>query len=103
MVVCIMFFFHRLSLKICFYISYKCDSQCALEMRCPPGLVFDDLYQRCEWPGAGNQSPSHRLGSLRNKNDQMKTGKKQIRLMTTIKPQNSTVSSLNQGNNVIVP
>jgi len=86
-----------------FIFSYKCDSQCALEMRCPPGLVFDDSYQRCEWPSAGIQSPNHRLGSLRNKKDQMKTGKKQIRLMTTMKQQNSTVSSLNQGNKVVIP
>ena len=72
-----------------FYFSYKCDSQCALEMRCPPGLVFDDLYQRCEWPGAGGQSPRHRLSSLRNRKD----GKKQIRPMTTtIQQPNSTVS-----------
>jgi hypothetical protein len=75
--------------------SYKCDSQCALEMRCPPGLIFDDIYQRCEWPGAGgNHSPKHRLSSLRNKKEQIKVEKKQIRLMTTIKQRNSTVSPL---------
>jgi len=76
---------------------YKCDSQCALEMRCPPGLVFDDLYQRCEWPGAvGMQASNHRLSSLRNKKDDIKNEKKQMRLMTTIKQENSTVSSSNK-------
>ena len=34
-------------------------------MRCPPGLVFDDLYQRCEWPGMKNSSPNRRLGNFR--------------------------------------
>ncbi|CAF4034358.1 unnamed protein product, partial [Adineta steineri] len=77
---------------------YKCDSQCALEMRCPPGLIFDDIYQRCEWPGAGSQ-PNQRLGSLRNKkpdNDDKnstKTKVKKLRLMTTIKQLNLTASS----------
>jgi hypothetical protein len=62
-------------------------------MRCPPGLVFDDLYQRCEWPGAGSQLPRHRLSSLRNKKD----GKKRINFMATIQqPQNSTVSTMNK-------
>ncbi|CAF0933581.1 unnamed protein product [Didymodactylos carnosus] len=46
---------------------YKCDSQCALEMRCPPGLIFDDLYQRCEWPSS--QQQQNVLGSLRDKKD----------------------------------
>jgi hypothetical protein len=55
-------------------------------MRCPPSLVFDDSYQRCEWPGTGAQTPRHRLSSLRNRKD----GKKQIQ-----QPQNSTVSTLN--------
>ncbi|CAF1478555.1 unnamed protein product [Adineta ricciae] len=62
---------------------YKCDSQCAVEMRCPPGLVFDDSYQRCEWPGANAQNPSHRLGSLRSKKQQMRT-------MSTMKQQQTT-------------
>jgi hypothetical protein len=46
------------------FYSYKCDSQCALEMRCPPGLIFDDSYQRCEWPGMDTKNPSHRLSSF---------------------------------------
>ena len=62
-------------------------------MRCPPGLVFDDLYQRCEWPVMSAQSPpNHRLSSLRNKKDE----KKPKILMTTIKKQNSTVSPFNK-------
>ncbi len=61
-------------------------------MRCPPGLIFDDIYQRCEWPGAGSQSPNHRLGSLRNKNS-----KKQLRLTTTVKQaKNATASPSNK-------
>ena len=52
-------------------------------MRCPPGLVFDDSYQRCEWPGANAQNPSHRLGSLRNK-------KQQMRKISTMKQQQAT-------------
>jgi hypothetical protein len=63
-------------------------------MRCPLGLIFDDLYQRCEWPGSDNQSPNHRLSSLRDKKNEIKKGKKQLRLMTTKQQQNSTVSSL---------
>jgi len=66
-------------------------------MRCPPGLIFDDTYQRCEWPGGNNQSPGHRLSSLRNKKPEIKNGKKHLRLMTTKQQQeNSTVSSLNK-------
>jgi hypothetical protein len=65
-------------------------------MRCPPSLVFDDLYQRCEWPGNSNQPPNHRLSSLRNKKDQIKNEKNQSSLMTTIKQINSTVSPSNQ-------
>ncbi len=57
-------------------------------MRCPLGLVFDDIYQRCEWPGFGGQSAKHRLSSLRNK----KNEKKQMRSMTTIKQKISTVT-----------
>ena len=76
-----------------FLSSYKCDSQCALEMRCPPGLIFDDLYQRCEWPGAGGiRSANHHLSSLRNKKDEKKANKKQMRLLTTSKQQNATVA-----------
>jgi len=78
--------------------SYKCDSQCALEMRCPPGLVFDDIYQRCEWPGAGSQSLNQRLGSLRDKkhNDRniTKTKVKKLHLMTTLKQLNGTSTTL---------
>jgi len=61
-------------------------------MRCPPGLVFDDLYQRCEWPAGNNQSPSHRLSSLRNK----KAKKQTVSMTTTLKQQNSTVSPSNK-------
>ncbi|CAF3242334.1 unnamed protein product [Rotaria sp. Silwood2] len=84
---------------------YKCDSQCALEMRCPPGLVFDDLYQRCEWPGAGGgiQLPNHRLSSLRNKQDQIINEMKQMNFMTTIKQKISTVPPLNKGYKVADP
>ena len=81
--------------------SYKCDSQCALEMRCPPGLIFDDPYQRCEWPGAGLQRSSRRLSSLRGQqyehgrngsgNDTQKI--QPLRLMTTMKRATSTVSA----------
>ncbi|CAF1471049.1 unnamed protein product [Adineta steineri] len=79
---------------------YKCDSQCAVEMRCPPSLVFDDSYQRCEWPGAGVQTPNNRLRSLRNKKDQNNIKKKQFNSMTTLKQENTTVSSLNK---VVMP
>ncbi|CAF4998923.1 unnamed protein product, partial [Rotaria socialis] len=72
---------------------YKCDSQCALEMRCPPGLTFDDLYQRCEWPRNGSQPPMHRLGSLKNKPEQINNENIPISLMTTIKQKFSTVST----------
>jgi len=83
---------------------YKCDSQCALEMRCPPGLVFDDGYQRCEWPGAGLSNPTHRLGSFReqhqqyrsvertNQNDATKMNNP-ARFPTTMKRASSTVST----------
>ena len=81
-----------------FNSSYKCDSQCALEMRCPPGLIFDDLYQRCEWPGAGGiRSTNHHLSSLRNKKDGKKANKKQMRMLTTnvtSKQRNSTVTPM---------
>ena len=63
-------------------------------MRCPPSLVFDDLYQRCEWPGAGVQTPNYRLGSLRNNKEQLTNRKYQTPLMSTIQQQNSTESSL---------
>jgi hypothetical protein len=65
-------------------------------MRCPLGLVFDDLYQRCEWPGVGSQSTKHRLGSLRNKKPEGKNAKKAMLSMTTIKTKNSTVTPLNK-------
>ncbi|CAF4763326.1 unnamed protein product [Rotaria socialis] len=105
---------------------YKCDSQCALEMRCPPGLVFDDSYQRCEWPGAGPQMINQRLSSLRdmksedNKNG-TKTSVKKMRLMTTMKqapkasstvstssssfssPSTTTVSSANETAKMVSP
>lgn len=67
-------------------------------MRCPPGLVFDDVYQRCEWPGAGAPMINQRLGSLRDKksDDLNKTSLrsanlkiKQLRLMTTLKANNN--------------
>ncbi len=85
--------------SILFFFSYKCDSQCALEMRCPPGLVFDDPYQRCEWPGAGSQSLNQRLGSLRDKKfeenkNTTKPKVKKLRLMTTMKPFNATSTTL---------
>ena len=59
-------------------------------MRCPPGLVFDDSYQRCEWPSPGSPLPHHRLGSLRDKksNDDKNGTKskiKKLHLMATIK------------------
>lgn len=68
-------------------------------MRCPPGLIFDDIYQRCEWPGAGPQPPSQRLGSLRDKKiddnkNTTKTKVKKLRLMTTMKPSNTTLTKL---------
>ena len=64
-------------------------------MRCPPGLVFDDGYQRCEWPGAGSPIANQRLGSLRDKkvvehNNSTKTKVKKLRLMTTLKQLNAT-------------
>jgi hypothetical protein len=67
-------------------------------MRCPPGLVFDDIYQRCEWPGGGAQSPNQRLGSLRDKNfddnkNSTKPKVKKLRLMTSIKQLNATSST----------
>ena len=66
-------------------------------MRCPPGLVFDDLYQRCEWPGAGSQGPTQRVGSLRdNKLDDNHSSKlklKKLRLMTTAKSNNATATA----------
>ena len=84
---------------ISFNFSYKCDSQCALEMRCPPGLIFDDLYQRCEWPGAGGiRSSNHHLSSLRNKKDEKKANKKQMRLLTT-----ASSSSSKQSNSTVMP
>ena len=64
-------------------------------MRCPLGLVFDDLYQRCEWPGVTSQGTKHRLSSLRNKKSQGKTAKKQVS-PTTIKPKHSTVTPTNK-------
>jgi hypothetical protein len=78
--------------------SYKCDSQCALEMRCPPGLIFDDVYQRCEWPGAGSQPLNQRLGSLRDKQhddnkNTTQTKVKKLRVMTTLKQLNATLKS----------
>jgi hypothetical protein len=73
-------------------------------MRCPPGLVFDDSYQRCEWPGAGVQSPSHRLSSLRDKKlNKDKIKSKNLELMTTKKQQNSTVSPSNKRNKIVEP
>jgi hypothetical protein len=64
-------------------------------MRCPPGLVFDDVYQRCEWPGAGVQSLNQRLGSLRDKKSDdhkntTQTKVKKLRIMTTLKHFNTT-------------
>jgi hypothetical protein len=66
-------------------------------MRCPPGLVFDDSYQRCEWPGG--PSPNQRLGSLRDKKfdenkNLTKTKVKKLRLMTSIKQLNTTSTTL---------
>ena len=91
--------YSKLSPIACLYFrnhfSYKCDSQCALEMRCPLGLVFDDLYQRCEWPGLSAQATKHRLSSLRNKKSEGKTVKKQVS-PTTIKPRSSTVTPANR-------
>lgn len=65
-------------------------------MRCPPGLVFDDTYQRCEWPGA--LPPTQRLGSLRDKKfdeikNSTKTKVKKLRLMTSVKNLNTTTTS----------
>lgn len=90
--------FSELSFFFFFSDSYKCDSQCALEMRCPPGLVFDDVYQRCEWPGAGSQSVNQRLGSLRDKksNDTKTTTKtkvKKLRVMSTTSASTITTTS----------
>jgi hypothetical protein len=65
-------------------------------MRCPLGLIFDDLYQRCEWPGVIIQATKHRLSSLRNKKSEAKNGKKQMPSMTTIKTKSSTVTSTNK-------
>jgi hypothetical protein len=64
-------------------------------MRCPPGLVFDDTYQRCEWPG--NPFLNQRLGSLRDRKfDETKNSTKmkvkKLRVMTTIKHSNTTSS-----------
>jgi len=90
------FFYSSHSFSYLLISSYKCDSQCALEMRCPPGLVFDDIYQRCEWPGAS--SLNQRLGSLRDKkhNDRntTKTKVKKLHLMTTLKQLNGTSTTL---------
>jgi len=66
-------------------------------MRCPPGLVFDDSYQRCEWPGA--PLLNQRLGSLRDKKfdehkNTTKTKVKKLRLMTSIKQLNTTSTTL---------
>lgn len=72
-------------------------------MRCPPSLVFDDLYQRCEWPSAGVPSPNHRLGSLRNKQDLAKNEKKIIDFKTTMKQKSSTVSSMNTNYKIAEP
>jgi len=74
-------------------------------MRCPPGLVFDDLYQRCEWPGNG--LPNQRLGSLRDKKmednkNSTKTKVKRIRLMTTTKPLNTTLPSSSSSSSTTV-
>lgn len=73
-------------------------------MRCPPGLVFDDVYQRCEWPGAGSPNVGHRLGSLRDKKSEqinqttVKTGKlkvKQFRVVSNTKsPVNATSTTM---------
>ena len=70
-------------------------------MRCPPGLTFDDSYQRCEWPSAMGGGRQHRLGRLRDQTfiqEQMRSRNvtkkvKQMRLMTTTKRATSTVSS----------
>ena len=80
-------------------------------MRCPPGLIFDDVYQRCEWPGAGSQQANQRLGSLRDKkpDDNKNTTKskvKKIHLTTTIKQLNltsTTVSTTNQTTKLAEP
>lgn len=65
-------------------------------MRCPPGLVFDDAYQRCEWPNAGSQMLHQRLGSLRDiKSDDTKNSTKsnlkKLRVTTPIKQSNKTL------------
>lgn len=71
-------------------------------MRCPPGLVFDDVYQRCEWPGAGAPIINQRLGSLRDKksDDLNRTSLrnanvkvKQLRLMNTLKANDHSSST----------
>jgi hypothetical protein len=78
-------------------------------MRCPPGLVFDDVYQRCEWPGAGTPSINQRLGSLRDRKfDEInktihKSGKlkvKQPRLLTSTKQSNSTLTRVSTSTSV---
>lgn len=65
-------------------------------MRCPPGLIFDDTYQRCEWPGA---QLNQRLGSLRDKKfddnkNSTKNKVKKLRLMTSVKYLNTTSPTL---------
>lgn len=72
-------------------------------MRCPPGLVFDDLYQRCEWPKNGPQSPMHRLSSLKNKFESIKDEAKLLSVVTTTKPKLTTVSSLKKDQKVSEP
>ena len=61
-------------------------------MRCPPGLVFDDSYQRCEWPINRIQSPRSRMRSLRDKIDQIKNKEQGKSLVKTQKDNHATVS-----------
>ena len=68
-------------------------------MRCPPGLVFDDLYQRCEWPSLGSPLPHQRLGSLRDKKSNdgkngTKSKIKKLHLMATLKQFTKTATPL---------
>lgn len=68
-------------------------------MRCPPGLVFDDVYQRCEWPGAGAPIVNQRLGSLRDKKadganrTNARMGKLKIKPVRLMSSMRTTVSS----------
>ncbi len=76
--------------------SFKCDGQCAVIMRCPLDLIFDNLNQRCEW-----SQPNRRLASLRivenaslNQNEPMCNATTTATTTTTTTTANDTVVSI---------